>query len=635
MRLPIILATSYLALTGASFAQDVSATPDVLFILDSSGSMWGRVNDVEKIVVAKDVMTDLIEGLPAEIDAGLIAYGHRERGSCVDIELIATPGDTTRADLLSALSGVTPLGKTPISGSLLRAGELLRTTEEAVSIVLVSDGIESCDGDPCATAAMLREQDIDVNIHVVGFDVDAEAEAQLSCIAEAGGGEYYQASSADALNEALASVRSDIVAEPVITAPEPEPVPVAANIRLAEDVIGGVNVIDAQTSDVLLRLAGITEEEVPVGTYQFGFDNYLSPAFKIENGQEYVISAEQFGLSVVQLDGTQIRNVNVIDTMTSETLTFLSGTTAQLFAPGSYIFEFSNFSSPPVTVAPNESYVISPSDYALASIVMDGTQIMNVGVIDEQSGDTVTALSGTSPKLIPPGTYRFEFSNFTSPPFVVEGNGDYTISAEDYALATVAMDGTQVGGVNLIDDATGETLARLSGTTAKLVPPGTYRLGFDYFMSPPFFVEDNGNYSGSAEDYALATIAMDGAQIGGVNIVDDATDRTLVRLSGTSEKQIPPGSYRLEFDDFNSPAITVEPNANRTLSPTDFNLTTVSVESRLSEDFLLLQVGQEPINLRNGRPRQVKPGPYARLYGSVELGTIDIPPNETVIIEIE
>ena len=115
------------------------------------------MNEVPKIVVAKDVMTGLIEDLPEEVDAGLMTYGHRERGSCSDIELMATPGRTARADLLSALSGVNPLGKTPISGSLLRAGELFRETEDAVSIVLVSDGIESCEGDPCATAKQLRE----------------------------------------------------------------------------------------------------------------------------------------------------------------------------------------------------------------------------------------------------------------------------------------------------------------------------------------------------------------------------------------------------------------------------------------------------------------------------------------------
>lgn len=118
MHRSIHLVLPFIALSGFATAQGTVENTDVMFILDGSGSMWGRVNEVEKIVIAKDVMSGLIDGLPTEIDAGLITYGHRERGSCADIEVIATPGQTDRDDLLTALADITPLGKTPISDSL-------------------------------------------------------------------------------------------------------------------------------------------------------------------------------------------------------------------------------------------------------------------------------------------------------------------------------------------------------------------------------------------------------------------------------------------------------------------------------------------------------------------------------------
>ncbi|NSX56268.1 VWA domain-containing protein [Parasulfitobacter algicola] len=561
MRLTLFFWIFLTLFISAVSAQETTDTDnDILFILDGSGSMWGRVNDVEKIVVAKNVMAGLIEELPEEIHTGLITYGHRTRGSCDDIELIAVPGTTARTDLLSALADVNPLGKTPIAGSLIRAGEALRETENAVSIVLVSDGIESCEGDPCATAALLREQGIDVTIHVVGFDVDAEAEEQLSCIAKAGGGEYYQASSADALSGALADVRTSIV-EPAPEQVIQETVTIDPNVRLAEDVIGGVNVVAIVSGETLLRLAGTAAEQIPPGSYQFEFDNFLSPAIIIEKDEEYVISAAQFGLSIVQLDGTQIQNVRVFDNATNEELTYLSGTIPQQFPSGSYRFEFANFTSPPFLIEANQTYIISPSDFALAQIAMDGTQFTNVYIIDDATAERVTFLSGTSPKKIPPGTYRFKFATFTSPPFIVEGNGNYTISPSDYGVAQIAMDGTQLKNVYIIDTATGESLTYLGGTSPKLIPAGTYQFKFNHFTSPPFVVEENGIYTISPSDYGLATVRTTRAISGGLQLQQDG--KRIGTIRGNSPIQIAPGVYTLVQKNVELDTVTIEPGETR------------------------------------------------------------------------
>ncbi len=578
MRRSFHLAVPFVALAGLATAQETGDNADVMFILDGSGSMWGRVNEVEKIVIAKDVMSGLIDGLPTEIDAGLITYGHRERGSCADIEVIATPGQTDRGDLLTALANVTPLGRTPISDSLLRAGEVIRETEDAVSIVLVSDGIESCEGDPCATAALLREQDIDVRIHVVGFDVDAEAKEQLSCIAQAGGGEYYDASSADSLDSALADVRVSIVEEPVVVEPVVTPVaPQVANLFRADDILGNtdITVINVDTGEeVDILFASEPETEVPAGTYRF-----------------------EFG----------------------------------------YPFQSWRFIPPPVSIEAGSDYTISAADYGLATVIWGADNARNVGIVEEATNSTILSLMASRERLqIPPGAYRFDFGNFISPPTTIEPGGEYTISASDYALATVRWSDDIRGDVKIVDDATGDEITTIrSSRSSAQIPPGTYRFAFRYFTSPPVLIEPDSDYTVTAADYGLAKINWSDDILGDVDVVDDASGEEIVSLrKSRSQVQLAPGDYRFVFSGFASPAVTIGPNSTYTISAADYGLATVSLAERVSGDFLLLQGDQDPINLRDGREKQVLPGPYAMVYRGEELGIINIDANETRMIEV-
>ena len=83
---------------------------------------------------------------------------------------------------------------------------MLRGVEEHTTVVLISDGKETCNADPCAVVGQLRDQGIDIRVHVVGFDVDRAEREQLMCIAEAGGGEYFSADSTAELKESLTEV---------------------------------------------------------------------------------------------------------------------------------------------------------------------------------------------------------------------------------------------------------------------------------------------------------------------------------------------------------------------------------------------------------------------------------------------
>jgi len=219
MRSPLTGIVSSALLLGSALC---SAQTSTLFILDGSGSMWGQVEGRAKIDIARQVLGDLTARLPADVQAGLLVYGHNRKDDCDDIELVAPLG-SDHAAIGSALKGINPKGMTPITGALHRAVENFRTQEGASSIVVVSDGKETCGGDPCSAAREAIATGISLRIHVIGFDVTPEETQQLTCIAEEGNGKYFAAANAEQLVSALAEVEKEVVT-PV------EPPPPAAEV---------------------------------------------------------------------------------------------------------------------------------------------------------------------------------------------------------------------------------------------------------------------------------------------------------------------------------------------------------------------------------------------------------------------
>jgi Ca-activated chloride channel family protein len=188
----------------ATAVQAEEATPaPLMLILDASGSMWGQIDGENKIVIARRVLGGLVDGLPDDSRVGLIAYGHRREGDCEDIETVTPLGPLSKSSLKATVEGLSPKGKTPITRSVEQAFDGLRAVEGGATVILVSDGLETCGGDPCAAVRAAREQGVDFILHVVGFDVDGEDVSQLECAAQAGGGLFLSADNADELGAAL------------------------------------------------------------------------------------------------------------------------------------------------------------------------------------------------------------------------------------------------------------------------------------------------------------------------------------------------------------------------------------------------------------------------------------------------
>ncbi len=192
-----------------------------IIVLDGSGSMWGQIDGRPKLEIAREALGQVLQGIPPETELGLMAYGHRSKGECDDIELIVPPAAGSAAAISTAANGMKFLGKTPLTEAVRRAASELRATEEKATVILITDGIETCEADPCAVATELEAQGIDFTAHVVGFGLTAEEGQQVACLAENTGGQYIEAKDAGALVEALKTTVA-VAPEP---APEPTPTP--------------------------------------------------------------------------------------------------------------------------------------------------------------------------------------------------------------------------------------------------------------------------------------------------------------------------------------------------------------------------------------------------------------------------
>lgn len=196
-----------------------------ILVLDASGSMWGQIDGTAKITIAQQVISGLLDELPADQSLGLTAYGHRRKGDCSDIESLVAPGLDTRDAIRSEVNALKPKGKTPLSDAVVHAARELKFTEEPATVILVSDGLETCAADPCAIAAELEKTGVKFTAHVVGFDLSNDEElAQLQCIADRTGGKFLTADNADELTRALQQVTTatPVVAEPKLTREPPE-----------------------------------------------------------------------------------------------------------------------------------------------------------------------------------------------------------------------------------------------------------------------------------------------------------------------------------------------------------------------------------------------------------------------------
>lgn len=197
-------------------APDPGPAKRAVVVLDSSGLMLAPLDRFKKYYLVRKNLRSALTTPPAGVDIGLISYGHRRRAACDDVEVLQPIGPFDPRTFFRGFMSVRPKGASPLADGLkLAAASLTDGGNKGGKILLIAGSPDSCQSDPCATAAELAAADPALSIDVVWLADAVPDLAQAQCIAKAGRGKLYAATtmaeSEQMLVEAFASLGSAAV----------------------------------------------------------------------------------------------------------------------------------------------------------------------------------------------------------------------------------------------------------------------------------------------------------------------------------------------------------------------------------------------------------------------------------------
>jgi serine/threonine-protein kinase len=251
----------------------------VEYILDASGSMLEPLQGKSRLAIAQHVLAERVQALPPDVHVGLRVYGHRvpfqqRDQSCADIELIVPIQQGGAGAIVAWLPTMQAQGMTPMSESLrLAAEDFTFEPGRHNSIVLISDGIETCGDDPSDVARFLQELGIDFTIHVIGLGVDAETREQLSRLADTGRGVYHDVDSEQDLKDALLDVEQRVIDEGLaiaVASPTPEPTSAPTSVPQANFDAAPEGAVQASTTYPGYAAAGSVDGDVTTSWFSAG-----------------------------------------------------------------------------------------------------------------------------------------------------------------------------------------------------------------------------------------------------------------------------------------------------------------------------------------------------------------------------
>jgi Mg-chelatase subunit ChlD len=398
-------------------------TPMVELILDASGSMNGRLKGGEmKIEAAKRAVEELVKNLPPEMDLAFRAYGHqspRDKKDCQDTEVLTgfAPVSQNREQVLSKARSLKAQGYTPITYVLtLAAEDFPKDSPGDKTIVLVSDGKETCQGDPCAAAQALAESGARLVVHTVGFGVDEVTKSQLECIARATGGKYFGASDAQ---ELIAMLNAAVKTRRV------EVVKVKKKgfgwIKVEGADLNGHVVTKAETGEEVETISSLKSTvKLPEGIYNVTVGQGVWKSVEVKSGETTVL--EPGWLTV---EKASIQGHTVIDSETGVehgSVSNLKSTMALM--PGSYEVSFGQ-TLWPVEIKAGQTTRLTPG-----TVQVKHADIQGHAIFDAQ-GREIGSVSATLDWMpLPPGDYAIELEGERKP-FTLKQGEDLVFELTD------------------------------------------------------------------------------------------------------------------------------------------------------------------------------------------------------------
>ncbi len=211
IRLPVTALLIFTAVLNMKGQNPIQGRPAqltrILFVFDASQSMSGTWESDEKINIARRILTDIVDSLEHvdKLQMALRVYGHQSPvppQDCSDTKLEVPFGPNNAAKIRQKLRYITPKGTTPIAHSLeLAVTDFPPCPDCRNIIVLITDGIEACDGDPCAVSLELQKKGIILKPFVIGIGLDPGFRETFECV-----GYYYNARQENKFKQTLGFV---------------------------------------------------------------------------------------------------------------------------------------------------------------------------------------------------------------------------------------------------------------------------------------------------------------------------------------------------------------------------------------------------------------------------------------------
>lgn len=188
----------------------VETTPKAMLLLDASSSMLLSVEGKQKMGIAKTAVKRFANTIGASSEVSLIVYGHAGSQedqdkvlSCTKIDEVY-PMQAYSADKFNPIvDNVVAKGWTPLAAAIKKANDASNNHEGPLTVYIVSDGAETCDGDPIKEAEAFAKGNENRKVNIIGFNVDQKGEDQLKAVAKAGNGEYISVDSGEELNNSI------------------------------------------------------------------------------------------------------------------------------------------------------------------------------------------------------------------------------------------------------------------------------------------------------------------------------------------------------------------------------------------------------------------------------------------------
>ncbi len=176
---------------------------DAMLVFDASGSMGIVRSGMTKLDMAREAAQRVLPALTKQRRTGLVTYGGDPSQSCGGVSLRFPPMSNSGGLIVGQLGHIEPAGQTPLSPAVMLAAETLRASGKPGIVVLVTDGLENCGFSACAVGASIAREMPNVRVHVIGFDLGSQNEAEIACLATQTGGIYASTDTLEGLEKAL------------------------------------------------------------------------------------------------------------------------------------------------------------------------------------------------------------------------------------------------------------------------------------------------------------------------------------------------------------------------------------------------------------------------------------------------